>query len=98
MKAKSWRRVAREYQQNLPMVACSWSIRHGAKPRAACKRGCWTTPAIVDAVPEGGRVRFVRARGIDDKTAIAPLRDLNFVPVPVRFEDGFMTLLHDLDP
>ncbi len=55
-------------------------------------------PAIVDAVPEGGHVRFVRARGIEDGTVIGPLRGLNFVPVSVRFEDGFMTLLHDLEP
>lgn len=55
-------------------------------------------PAIVDAVPEGGHVRFVRARGIEDTTVIGPLRGLKFAPVPVRFEDGFMTLLHDLEP
>jgi ABC-2 type transport system ATP-binding protein len=55
-------------------------------------------PAIVDAVPEGGRVRFVRARGIEDGTVIGPLRGLKSVPVPVRFEDGFMTLLRDLEP
>jgi pyoluteorin transport system ATP-binding protein len=46
-------------------------------------------PGIVDAVPEGGRVRFVLKERI---------RDVSFIPypseaVPPRFEDGFMVLL-----
>ena len=49
---------------------------------------------IVDAVPEGGRVRFVRA-AVRDSSAD---RDVSFhdvvsTPVPPRFEDGFMVLL-----
>ena len=49
---------------------------------------------IVDAVPEGGRVRFVRAAVTDFPAG----RDVSFddvaaTPVPPRFEDGFMVLL-----
>jgi ABC-2 type transport system ATP-binding protein len=56
---------------------------------------------IVDAVPDGGRVRFVReanaaqlsaadaAAGVIDDA----LHGLSVVPVPPRFEDGFMILL-----
>ena len=44
-------------------------------------------PNVTDAVPQGGRVRLVKAAGGDlagvDATAVAP-----------RFEDGFMVLLH----
>jgi ABC-2 type transport system ATP-binding protein len=51
-------------------------------------------PAVIDAVPEGGRVRFVRAADIDPSAG----RDISFddvaaTPVPARFEDGFMVLL-----
>lgn len=42
---------------------------------------------ILDAVPEGGRVRFVR------KTQTA-LADLYATETPPRFEDGFMVLLN----
>jgi ABC-2 type transport system ATP-binding protein len=41
-------------------------------------------PSVVDAVPDGGRVRVVLAE--------APLGS-SPTPVPVRFEDGFMVLL-----
>ena len=54
-------------------------------------------PAILDAVPEGGRVRFVtrdKGQRITDtfsrKTALA---GTTISPVPPRFEDGFMILL-----
>jgi ABC-2 type transport system ATP-binding protein len=42
-------------------------------------------PGTIDAVPEGGRVRLVRAEahGVEN----------NAVPIAARFEDGFMTLL-----
>jgi ABC-2 type transport system ATP-binding protein len=51
-------------------------------------------PGIVDAVPEGGRVRFVRAADNDASAgrAISP-DDVVATPVPPRFEDGFMVLL-----
>ncbi|MGH8231805.1 MAG: ATP-binding cassette domain-containing protein [Steroidobacteraceae bacterium] len=49
-------------------------------------------PDIIDAVPDGGRVRLVRqhAAAIGDTD---PLAGLQLTPVPPRFEDGFMVLL-----
>ncbi|HLI20186.1 MAG TPA: ATP-binding cassette domain-containing protein, partial [Stellaceae bacterium] len=43
--------------------------------------------AIIDAVPEGGRVRIVRVEENAGRYAE------NETPTPARFEDGFMTLL-----
>jgi pyoluteorin transport system ATP-binding protein len=50
---------------------------------------------IVDAVPDGGRVRFVRdvAMGQGEDPSDDGLRGLNVDAVPPRFEDGFMILL-----
>jgi ABC-2 type transport system ATP-binding protein len=57
-------------------------------------------PDIVDAVPDGGRVRLVRraspAAGSAPTQDAQPLDDLHGLtldPVPPRFEDGFMMLL-----
>src|SRR6266545_2551875 len=54
-------------------------------------------PAILDAVPQGGRVRFVTQNDngrIDDAaTNDSPLAGTTISPVPPRFEDGFMILL-----
>jgi ABC-2 type transport system ATP-binding protein len=49
---------------------------------------------IVDAVPEGGRVRFVRAV-VPDSSAGGDVtfHEVVSTPVPPRFEDGFMVLL-----
>jgi ABC-2 type transport system ATP-binding protein len=44
------------------------------------------TPGVLDAVPEGGRVRFVRS---DDATVPA----MTVTQTEPRFEDGFMVLL-----
>jgi ABC-2 type transport system ATP-binding protein len=50
-------------------------------------------PDVVDAVPDGGRVRFVRAAA-GKPAAIEPaLQGLAVDPVSPRFEDGFMMLL-----
>jgi ABC-2 type transport system ATP-binding protein len=53
-------------------------------------------PDIVDAVPEGGRVRFVRTLhkpGNGSCAADGPLARVTVVPAVARFEDGFMVLL-----
>ncbi len=50
---------------------------------------------IVDAVPDGGRVRFVRRNGRADLNAY--FKDKQPEPVQPRFEDGFMILLRELD-
>jgi ABC-2 type transport system ATP-binding protein len=53
-------------------------------------------PQVVDAVPEGGRVRFVRAQPAQSNSH-APeaglLAGIALAPVQARFEDGFMVLL-----
>ena len=48
-------------------------------------------PGIVDAVPDGGRVRFVRGPQISPADDAVGILDVN--PVTPRFEDGFMILL-----
>ncbi len=52
-------------------------------------------PDIVDAVPDGGRVRFVRDAAAQTPAAqgLDALHELKVDPVPPRFEDGFMMLL-----
>ena len=53
-------------------------------------------PGIVDAVPEGGRVRFVLNESISDVDAMmkeAPFTGATIKTVQPRFEDGFMVLL-----
>lgn len=48
-------------------------------------------PAIIDAVPEAGRVHFVDADVDAERDRL--LKGLHVVAVPARFEDGFMSLL-----
>jgi ABC-2 type transport system ATP-binding protein len=50
-------------------------------------------PDMVDAVPDGGRVRFVRAAAGTPAVIEQALQGLAVDPVPARFEDGFMMLL-----
>jgi ABC-2 type transport system ATP-binding protein len=51
-------------------------------------------PGVVDAVPEGGRVRLVRAPARGERPAgDGRLASAELVPTPARFEDGFMALL-----
>jgi ABC-2 type transport system ATP-binding protein len=48
---------------------------------------------VVDAVPEGGQVRFVRRAGASEDSVAQLLRGAQATPVPARLEDGFMMLL-----
>jgi ABC-2 type transport system ATP-binding protein len=50
-------------------------------------------PDIVEAVPQAGRVRFVRAAGVESPPTRALLSGCAVVAAPARFEDGFMALL-----
>jgi ABC-2 type transport system ATP-binding protein len=50
-------------------------------------------PDVVDAVPEAGQVRIVRAAGTGSDRLRGPLRHAKLEPVPPRFEDAFMVLL-----
>ena len=75
---------------------------HVVEPPAGQKAGGFQArlldhPAILDAVPEGGRVRCVTHNGIrridDAATNDSLLSGAAIFPVPPRFEDGFMILL-----
>jgi pyoluteorin transport system ATP-binding protein len=46
-------------------------------------------PGVIDAVPAGGRVRFVASGSMTE----APLRGVTWTTVSPQFEDGFMVLL-----
>jgi pyoluteorin transport system ATP-binding protein len=49
---------------------------------------------VIDAVPEAGRVRFVRSADNDSSArGNVSFDDINATAVPSRFEDGFMMLL-----
>jgi pyoluteorin transport system ATP-binding protein len=50
-------------------------------------------PHIVDAVPQAGRVRFVRDPHAQGQAPGSPSGADSVNPVPARFEDGFMVLL-----
>jgi ABC-2 type transport system ATP-binding protein len=53
-------------------------------------------PTIIDAVPEAGRVHLVSAasgKSSQPGKSATALAGLSIVPVPARFEDGFMVLL-----
>ncbi|UTY56317.1 ATP-binding cassette domain-containing protein [Massilia sp. erpn] len=50
--------------------------------------------AIIDAVPEGGKVRFIHRSGADYAPLLA---GATATPVPARLEDGFMTILRGPD-
>src|SRR5206468_8358293 len=62
---------------------------HGQKARALQAR-LLDEPAVIDAVPEAGQVRFV----LDENGAgenhleMAPLRGIKVIPTSPRFEDG----------
>ena len=51
-------------------------------------------PGVIDAVPEGGRVRLV----IADEPAGSILATVAATPAKARFEDGFMLLLRQATP
>jgi len=51
-------------------------------------------PLTVDAVPQGGEVRFIRRQ----PAPATVLAGASVKPVPARLEDGFMTLLRAIHP
>jgi ABC-2 type transport system ATP-binding protein len=63
----------------------------GQSPRGVQSR-LLDEPDVIDAVPDGGRVRFVRAEAGSGSFA-AVLNGARITPVAPRFEDGFMSLL-----
>jgi ABC-2 type transport system ATP-binding protein len=65
----------------------------GEAPRLMQARLLDARQQIVDAVPQGGEVHFIRHRGTDDAALEKLLAGARAEPVPPRLEDGFMTLL-----
>ena len=65
----------------------------GEPPRLMQARLLDAQQDIVDAVPQGGEVHFIRRPGADDAALATLLAGARAEPVPPRLEDGFMTLL-----
>jgi ABC-2 type transport system ATP-binding protein len=65
---------------------------NGQPPRGLQARLLDST-AIVDAVPEAGKVRFTTVEGANGAQESGPLRGISVSPASPRFEDGFMILL-----
>ncbi|WP_431123001.1 ATP-binding cassette domain-containing protein [Variovorax paradoxus] len=65
----------------------------GEPPRLMQARLLDARQDIVDAVPQGGEVHFIRRQGADDAALEKLLDGARAEPVPPRLEDGFMTLL-----
>ncbi len=88
-----------QHAQGLTFIAAP-ATPNGAR---ALQAQLFDQPDIIDAVPDAGRVRFVRAaRSHATATTVstdALLQGLEVVPTPPGFEDGFMTLLrHVVNP
>jgi ABC-2 type transport system ATP-binding protein len=64
----------------------------GQLPRAL-QAQLFDLPDVIDAVPDGGRVRFVRGTAPGAAAIDQVLRGLALEPAEPRFEDGFMILL-----
>ncbi|KIQ33646.1 ABC transporter ATP-binding protein [Variovorax paradoxus] len=65
----------------------------GEPPRLMQARLLDAQQDIVDAVPQGGQVHFIRRPGANDAALATLLAGARAEPVPPRLEDGFMTLL-----
>lgn len=65
----------------------------GEPPRLMQARLLDAQQDIVDAVPQGGQVHFIRRPGADDEALATLLAGAHAEPMPPRLEDGFMTLL-----
>jgi ABC-2 type transport system ATP-binding protein len=80
----------RDHAQGLCFVAAP---PDGEPPRLMQARLLDARQDIVDAVPQGGEVHFIRRQGTADAALDALLAGAHAEPVPPRLEDGFMTLL-----
>ncbi len=72
--------------------------REGESARALQARLIDAREVVVDAVPEGGQVRFIRRADASDGAVAQLLDGLPVKPVPARLEDGFMMLLRAAPP
>jgi ABC-2 type transport system ATP-binding protein len=80
----------RDHAQGMCFVAAP---PDGEPPRLMQARLLDAQQDIVDAVPQGGEVHFIRRQDTDDAALEALLAGVHAEPVPPRLEDGFMTLL-----
>ncbi|MGW8390721.1 ATP-binding cassette domain-containing protein [Pseudoduganella sp. HUAS MS19] len=67
--------------------------RAGESARILQSRMIDARSVVVDAVPQGGQVRFIRRADASDRAVAQLLDGLPAKPVPARLEDGFMMLL-----
>ncbi|MGO4391382.1 ATP-binding cassette domain-containing protein [Variovorax sp. M-6] len=65
----------------------------GTAPRTLQARLLDAPASIIDAVPQGGEVRFIRRPDAEAASVNALLDGAPAEPVPARLEDGFMVLL-----
>lgn len=65
----------------------------GMAPRTLQARLLDAPASIIDAVPQGGEVRFIRRPDADAASVSTLLDGAPAEPVPARLEDGFMVLL-----
>ncbi|SEB23030.1 ATP-binding cassette domain-containing protein [Variovorax sp. YR216] len=65
----------------------------GTAPRTLQAKLLDAPASIIDAVPQGGEVRFIRRPDADAASVDTLLDGAPVEPVPARLEDGFMVLL-----
>ena len=63
-------------------------------PARSLQARLFQLPDVIDAVPEAGKVRIVRAASDDRRPLTLDGDTVQLEPVPARFEDGFMMLFH----
>ncbi|MGF6345448.1 ATP-binding cassette domain-containing protein [Variovorax sp. W2I14] len=80
----------RDHAEGLCFIAAP---PEGEPPRLMQARLLDAEQDIVDAVPQGGEVHFIRRKDTDDAALAMLLAGAHAEPVPPRLEDGFMTLL-----
>jgi ABC-2 type transport system ATP-binding protein len=68
----------------------------GQPPRILQARLLDDSADVIDAVPQGGAVRFIRRPQADSRNLDTLLQDLSVKPVEPRLEDGFMVMLRTL--
>jgi ABC-2 type transport system ATP-binding protein len=73
-------------------AGCAFLAEHDGMPARSLQARLFALPGIIDAVPEAGRVRVVRASAGDDTPLIVEGAKVELEPVPARFEDAFMML------
>jgi ABC-2 type transport system ATP-binding protein len=68
----------------------------GLPPRFLQSRLLDDTEHVIDAVPQGGAIRYILRPGADNRNVERVLNGAPMKSVKARLEDGFMVLLHNL--